>query len=352
MKTAYLVRYGAYGDHIYMTNVIRALSDSGYDITMEYNFKGAQIHAHNPLINKKIMYEPFEKKNMNPKEKYIRHHRLGKEKDSHDIFVDFGNSLESALIAPETSSEYFWPLHLRRSKNANVCYYDQSMKWSGLTESKYMGRTGELHFTEKERSHVKTWINKYIPKNKYIVLWGLRGTMYQKAVYPLAEDVIEKFLDQYKDAYVITTGDSFCSQLEWLHERVINVSGKIPFRQALLTADYVDLVVTPETGLGVGAGALGTPKIMLLTSASLQNVVGNDIRDLSLQSTAWCSPCTRAIYNTDHCPVSEETYDFVNEGKINLPICVFFNTTKILRRMDTAYETYGLYNLQRRDVLS
>ena len=48
---------------------------------------------------------------------------------------------------------------------------------------------------------------------------------------------------------------------------VVHRSGRMPFRQALLMARYMDLVVTPETGLGIGAGAYGTPKIMLLTIA-------------------------------------------------------------------------------------
>ena len=339
MKKAYLIRYGAFGDQINMSNVIKALDLDGWHISMEYNWKGAQIHAHNPRIRSHHFFEPSKIKS--EKERFAWFDRLESIAKNHDLFINFSQSLENSLIAPEESPEYFWPLWMRRQKNTHICYYDQSMKWAGLTAKRYMGWTGEMFFTAEEHEHIKKWLRDRGLENQHVILWALRGTMYQKAVYPMAHELCTQWLDRHPESTIITTGDEFCKKFEWDHPRVIHQSARMPFRQALHLAGYVDMVVTPETGLGIGAGAFGTPKIMLLTAASLKNIVGNDENDYSIQSPAWCSPCTRAIYNTANCPINE---------KSGMLICVDFDKTVVLKRMEELYANHGLHNLRRRNA--
>ena len=340
MKRAYLVRHGAYGDHIHMSNVIKALDEDGWHITFEYNLKGAQIHARNPRIDKHNVIEPYDLK---PEEILEWGERLKWCEKEYDLFVDFSGSLENALIESEKSPGYFMPLIDRRRKNTNICYYDQSMKWAGLTAQKYMGWTGEVYFRRDEHEHVLSQLEPYY--DRFIILWAMRGTMWQKAVTHLAKDICNDWIRRHPKTTIITTGDDFCRKWEWAADNGITIapdkglgygtahlihkSGRMPFRQALNIARYADLVVTPETGLGIGAGVFGTPKIMLLTAASLKNIVGNDKNDFSLQSEAYCSPCTRAIYNTDNCPINHET---------NLPICVDFDKKRVLDQMEKVYQ--------------
>lgn len=352
-KRALLVRYGAYGDHIHMSNVIKALNEDGWHITFEYNQKGAQIHSYNPRIDIHNRFEPFEHiKKFDPHTLFVK--RLDKIKKNYDLYVNFANSLENALIEPERSPSYFWPLKMRRQKNTHICYYDQSMMWAGLTDEKYMGWTGEIYFKAKEHELVLRQLKPH--KNKYIILWALRGTMWQKAVCHIAENIITEWLERHPNTVIITTGDDFCKKWEWISRvgntvaptggfgdethTLVHKSARMPFRQALLTSKYVDLVVTPETGLGIGAGAYGTPKIMLMTAASLKNIVGNDKNDYSLQSEAYCSPCARAIYNTDNCPINRNT---------KLPICVDFDKDKVLNQIEEVYSNHGMYHLQKWD---
>ena len=314
------------GDHLFMTNVIKALDEEGWHITFEYNYKGRQIHAFNPRIDIHKAFEPISSEGIAKWKSTIK--RLKKLQTQYDLYVCFSASLEHALIGEEREAEYFWPLHMRRAKNTNICYYDQSMRWAGLTDKKYMGRGGEVYYPKGEHEFVKEYLKPY--EDNFIILWGLRGSMWQKAVYPLAEDVCNEFIRRHPETIVFTTGDEFCKKWEWYNPNVLHKAGIIPFRQALLMTRYVDLVIAPETGLGVGAGIFGTPKILFLTSCSLKMVVGNDKNDYSLQSDAWCSPCTRAIYNTDNCDINPET---------KLPICVDFDKGKILDRMEEVYES-------------
>jgi hypothetical protein len=348
MKRAYLIRYGAYGDHVHLSNVIKALDEEGWHITFEYNYKGTQIHNYNPRIDKHEYLEPSQ----TPIKSWTR--KIKALEQQYDLVVSFQLSLETALIEPEHKPSYFWSLKARRAKNTHICYYDQSMKWAGLTDEKYMGWNGEIFYPAAEHEHVKKQLDPY--KDKFVILWALRGTMWQKAVCHIAKDICNEWLRRHPDSVIITTGDDFCQKWEWVSETgttiapdaglgegdaaLIHKSARMPFRQALLISKYVDLVVTPETGLGIGAGAYGTPKVMLMTAASLKNIVGNDKNDFSLQSDAWCSPCTRAIYNTDNCPINPET---------QLPICVDFTKDRVLGRMQEVYDKHGMYNLSKRN---
>jgi ADP-heptose:LPS heptosyltransferase len=347
-KRVLLIRWGAFGDHIHMSNVIKAYNEMGYVVDMEFNDKGGQVHAYNPRINNKIYFEtssPEAKAAIEKDPRYLIK-RIDNYSNQYDKVVSFAGSLEHSLIEPDHKSSYFWPLKLRRAKNTHTCYYDQSMKWAGLHDKEYMGWSGEIWSTRADHEHIQKQLEPY--KDKFIILWAMRGSMWQKAVYPIAEKVCTEFLKRNPNTVIITTGDDFCQKWEWDGgENVIHKSGRMPFRQAMVMSKYVDLVVTPETGLGIAAGAYGTPKIMLLTAASLTNIVGNDANDYSLQSTAYCSPCTRAIYNVRHCPVTDMAHDYPDDPHLKsystdkegimLPICVQFDPEVVVERMQEVF---------------
>lgn len=352
-KRVFLYRVGAFGDQIHCSSVVRAYHEDGWEVSMLYNHKGAQIHSYNPMIKHHQYYEASAK-GVTRKTWQQHQKEMTIVRDSYDRFISFQKSLEHKLIYEEDSPEYFWPHWKRRARSENLCFYDHSMKWAGLTAPKYMGRTGDVFFKKQENNLVLDWLEPY--KDKFIILWAIRGSMYQKAMYPISKEICSEFVRMHPETVIITTGDDFCQQFEWEGKNVIHRSGRMPFRQALCMAQYVDLVVTPETGLGIGAGSFGTPKIMLLTAASLTNIVGNDKNDYSLQSPAWCSPCFRAIYNTDNCHISDSqrvngansrfivksvdptSLEYGLEREVSLPICVDFPKEMVLARMEEVYQ--------------
>jgi len=96
---------------------------------------------------------------------------------------------------------------------------------------------------------------------------------------------------------------------------------------------------------------------MLLTAASITNVVGNDKNDYSLQSPAYCSPCFRAIYNTHNCPLGtkqiklsgkyiDRAYsEYGKEEVMTLPLCIEFPPEIVLAQMEKIYRKFGKRNV-------
>lgn len=348
-KRVYLIRYGAYGDHLHMSPVLRAFKEEGWHVTFEYNFKGAQIHTYNPNIDVHVPREPekglYEQ---DPKAKYQHYKRLKKIEGAYDRLVDFGGSLEHSLIASEKDPEYFMPKDWRNRAYGDMPFHDQSMKWAGLPE-KYRGRRTEIYFRDKEHEHVKRALAPLRERWPFLMMWSIAGSMWQKAIYPWAKEVCDEFMARHPDVCLLITAGPEYAKYVWGGERVYDcVARKHPFRQVLLMTRYINLLVTPETGIGIGAGAYGTPKIMLMTAASVKNIVGNDRNDFSIQSEAWCSPCHRAIYNMDTCDTAPTDMDCrVAHRDFNsprqklesrrLPICVFFGKDRVLEQMEKAY---------------
>jgi ADP-heptose:LPS heptosyltransferase len=337
MGKVLVVRYGAFGDQIYISPLLRTLAEEGYAVDLECNWKGLQIHHDNPFLNQITLFEPSTKEVVEA----VKHDqmfidkRIQKKVKDYDRIISLQSSLENALIEPRNAAGYYSPLYQRRAKNAQTNYYDQTYLWAGYEPN---GKSGEVYFTEDEHKVVGEWIAKR--KHRYLVVWALRGSMYQKATFWWARRVIEEFCERHPEALVVTMGDKLCRQIEFDHPQVVNKAGRWPFRQSLLFTKYADMVVTPETGLGVAAGTFGTSKIMLLTAASIKNVTGNDDNDFSLQSPAFCSPCTRAILDTYSCPTSG-TADIESQYTLRgtkLPICVDFDPSVVLARMEEARE--------------
>lgn len=346
-KRAYLIRYGAYGDHLHMSPVLRALKEEGYEVTFEYNTKGAQIHSFNPHIDKHVVHEP--EKGLYTKEEkacYRHYKRIQEIRRQYDKFVDFGGSLEQALIADEMSVDYFRSKAERDRKFGQISFEDQTMKWAGLPK-KYWGRKPEVYFRKREHDRIREHLQELHDSGKYIILWSIAGSMWQKAIYPWSKKVCDEFQKRHPETHIFITAGPEYKDFVWEGPNVTSVVGKWPFRQALLACRYLNLVVTPETGIGIGAGAYDTPKIMLMTAASVKNIVGNHKNDFSIQSEAWCSPCHRAIYHMDHC----DTQPIEGEYKVyhdpqgskepktanKLPICVFFDENRVLAQMEKAY---------------
>tara|TARA_Y100000310_G_scaffold342437_2_gene445709 strand:- start:1637 stop:2734 length:1098 start_codon:yes stop_codon:yes gene_type:complete len=348
-KRVYLIRYGAYGDHLHMSHIVRAFKEEGYHVTFEYNTKGAQLHTYNPNINVHVLHEPC--KGLVDQEEdamYAHYKKLKKIKKDYDRFVDFSNSLEKSLIAGHADVGFFLSKKERETKYGQISFHDQSVLWAGLPK-KYFGGKPEVYYRRKEHERVKELLQPMKDKGQFILIWSLAGSMWQKAIYPWSKEVCDEFQRRHPNVFIIITAGPTYKNNVWEGKNVMSVVDKWPFRQALLSTRYANALITPETGLGIGAGGYDTPKCMLMTAANLKNIIGEDKNDFSIQSDAWCSPCHRAIYNMDLCdtqPMEEGVkVAYGNDKTANkLPICVFFNKDKVLEQMEKMYDLQHVPN--------
>jgi len=346
-KKALIIRYGAYGDIIHCSMLPRILSEEGYDVTFEYNWKGLQLLAHNPYIKKHIFYEPSADKklidNVKDIDKLLKE-RWAKISKGYDKVINLHKSLEYGTMAMEGTKDILLSKAERKKKFDNN-YYDWTLKWSGYKNLCGKGIKGEIYYSKEEEkkceNHLKTLIEnnipegiskgffpKVYPKTSFVLVVNLSGTGLHK-VYPHIKKVINEFISFSQSILVITTGDKHCQVLEWENERLVNLSGRIPFRQALLLTKYADAVIGCESGLLVGANMWGTRTCQLMTAASIKcHNHPNSKNNYSLQSTAECSPCFSGHYKYENCKI---------DTKYNLPICVLGFSPKdvfvVLKRM-------------------
>ena len=336
MKKALISRYAAYGDIIHCSHLPRLLKENGYDyVAFETNTKGMQLLACNPFIDKLIFFEPARCLSV-----YTSPVMMDRYWDElaldYDLFINLYRSLEFAVVAMEEQPQYY--MHqMARDWMGNISFYDQTTKWAGFPE--LMGKyRGELWYTPEERETVEKWMEKF--KGKFTIMMNITGTTIHKILLD-HQEYIDFVLAAYPDAEVILTGDDSCNDIIKEQDRVTNIAGKFPFRQAAHIIRYMDCLLTMESGMGVIGNMWGTPTIQLMTSSSRINHPNDAPGDFSLQSPARCSPCSKGPYKFLGCP-----------HKNGYPLCVHFDKAKVKNQIDETYRAYQEGRFPLKDRLS
>lgn len=323
MKKVLISRYGAYGDVLHCSHLPRLLKEKGYDyVAFETNTKGYQVLAENPYIDELIHFDPQTSALKNAPISALWKHWAVISQD-YDKFINLFRTLEYKHIVMEDMNEFYMNDKFRREKYG-INFFDAQTIEAGYPEE--IGRRGEVHFSDEEINTVEQWIDRR--NSKFNILLNLSGSSLQKR-FIQAKDVVEKILKKYKDANIILTGDYCCKEFEFFGDNIESIAGVMPFRQAMCIAQYVDLVITYESGLGIASNIFETPTIQLMTTSSITNHANGAKNDLSLQSPIKCSPCHKGVYSYIGCP-----------SKNGLPACVYFNVNEIMKKVDVAYEYY------------
>ena len=292
MKKALLVRYGAYGDLLILTPVLRELKKQGYYILMNVSEKGALILKDNPNVDEFIFHD----NNSVDCDKLDAHWEKLKEEHKPDLFIDFCESIEVNLCLAPRDPQY----NYSKQKRKEICdknYYEETFRWAGLEIPKDL--KPEIYFSPKEMKLAYS----YTKKDKFNILWCLSGSNMHKA-YPYTEDVMGKIISRNKNIHFITVGDESCAKIEPENGKTTKLCGKVNMRISMCLTGMVDLVISPDTGVLHASGAFTTPKIGLLGHTSKENITKHFENDYSIESTSTCAPCYRLIY--DHvaqCPV-------------------------------------------------
>jgi ADP-heptose:LPS heptosyltransferase len=289
-KECLVIRYGAIGDAIWATPVVRQLKKEGYYIVYNCTPYSAQVLRGNPNIDEFLVQErdAIPNENLGPYWKTIS--------EGFDKVVNLSQSVERTLLVAEGMKNFKWS-KAERHKKCNVNYQDRTMEAAGYPDIK--GERGELYFTEIEKALAKSLMSSL--KDRFVILWALSGSSFHK-IYPWATYVSGEMNQNFDDIVVITVGDYLCKILEWQLSNTINRAGVWTIRQSMALTKYADLVIGPETGILNAASCYDTNKIVFLSHSTEENLTKYWTNCTSMTAkNCRCYPCHRLMY-TNCCP--------------------------------------------------
>ena len=289
-KIALVIRFGALGDSIMLSPIFDELKDQGYFTLFYTTWRGAMVFKHDNRID-----EMVENNDEIPVDPLFAHWKDIRETIKPEYYRNFTSSIEENVAIHPSQPLYIYPKR-ERGLRCNANYYRVTKDWAGLTSASLKP---SLQFTEKEHEICKGLIQK----DKFNIQWNLSGSGNNK-VYPWTEFVINSLLEEYPDIYILQTGEEKCQMLESHRDRVINLSGKTDVRISFLLTKYVDLVISPDTGVLHASGCFDTPKIGLLGHSTKENITKYFDNDYSIESKCPCAPCFYLIYDPRvQCPL-------------------------------------------------
>lgn len=303
-KLLVLVRYGAYGDMIFMSGVLPYLLEK-YDIVFETNTKGMELFNNDPRFIHMGYFEPWRIPESR-REQVTKDHWGEIERKWGEIgaeFLNFYQAMEGTGIVPEWLEESVWPIE-KRAEKYGINFYEQHFEMAGLKMPKDFVPSDPVIFNDKEINWAENWRKAH--KDEFLIIIPIAGSTMQKVFPAWLPSFGKKIIDKFPKSRIYLLGDAEASDEDWEYKRtksLVHRKGRTRtgFRQALIAAKYADYVLGPETGILVGAGAFGTPKTTLMTSAHKDQFCKYQLNDYSVQSLAPCSPCYRTCYTGALC---------------------------------------------------
>lgn len=320
-----IARYGALGDALIMTPLVRQLAQDGYEVTLNISSYCAPIFENSPWVHNTIIQE----------RDLIPNHLLGPYwrywAKEYDRYINLSESIEGDLLLVENRPPFFTRKEWRHAQ-CNKNYYDYTMQRGGYPDA--VGGTPELFFTRAE----ERWADEFFAahRGKFILLWALNGSSHHK-VYPMMEALLRHWLPLHPDALCITVGDQAAQALEFTHPQLLPMAGRWSIRESLIATQRASCVIGPETMITNAAGCSGVPKIVLLSHSTKENLTKYFLNDFSLEpdvAMAPCWPCHQLHYTKESCPIGTLT-DAEGEELGSAPICSMGITPeRLLARLD------------------
>lgn len=328
-KRALIARYGAIGDMIMISPLIKQLAEDGYAVTMNITPYCAEVLKHNPHVSNIIVQERDAVPNP------ALGHYWREWLNDYDKYINLSESIEGKLLKVEGRRDFYTSKEWRQSV-CDVNYYDQTMRLGGYPDAK--GRRGEMYFSNAELKAAGHFRKRY--PGKYLVLWVLRGSSHHK-YYANAEQTLRIWLDKHPDAIVMLTGGPDAVHMQFEHPQVLSTATQIPLREIFALTSMVDLVVGPETAVTNCAACYDTPKIIFLSHSTHENLCKYWTNHECLTPEVECYPCHQLHYSYDSCPIVEH----VEEGKVmaTAPACsgAGYKHERVLRALDVAYDAWA-----------
>lgn len=335
-KRACIVRYGALGDMILLTPLIKKLHEDGYEVTMNITPYAAPLLENNPYVDNIVLQE----------REAIPNLHLGpyweEWKKDYDLYLNFSESIEGKLLKVEGRPQFYTTKEWRTQTCGGTNYQDWTMYLGGYPE--LVGARGEIFFSSEERKEAKKLRESL--GGKFVVGWALHGSSHHK-MYPLAQLVLESWLAKHPDVVVYLLGGDESRGLEWDHPQVVKTSGQWPIRRSLAFLGLVcDLVVGPESVAVNAASCWDTPKITFLSHSVHDNLCRYWTNDYCLApdvAAAPCYPCHQLHYTAESCPTAEMRDKTTGEALARGPVCAMgaISGERVEARLEEVYQKFG-----------
>jgi ADP-heptose:LPS heptosyltransferase len=334
-KRACIARYGALGDYIMITPLIKALADDGYEVTLNGTTYSINLAKGNPYIKNTIVQE----RNIIPNPLLGEYWKYWEPR--YDKYINLSESIEGKLLKLEGRKEFYTPLAWRNNE-CQANYYDYTLKLGGYEH--ITGQNGTLYFNDTEEREAKEMLKPY--NDKFVVGWALRGSSHHKT-YPLSELVAKEFINRHPDSIILWLGDSSAQPMEHDLPSTIKLSGKLSPRQSACLIKHINCLISPESFLANVSGCFNTPKIIYLSHSGPDNLTKYWKNCITLRPDTRVAPCYGTTgchqlhYSLDSCPLLELYDDRTNESFIKTPACtVAVSTTQMLESIEQVYNNY------------
>lgn len=305
-KTCGVVRYGAYGDLLQTTSVLRALKEQGYHVTLYTSPPGDEVIKSDPHIDAFYLQDKDQ----------VPNHLLGEfwswHRGKFDKWVNLSESVECTLLAVPNRTPYLWA-PAARHKYMNHNYLEMM---HAIADVPFKPR---VHFYATETE--KLWARKERTKlgGNPLIMWSLAGSSVHKTWAGL-DRTIASILVEFPQAHVVLVGDAAGVLLEqgWEKEtRVKCMSGKYKMRETMSLLSEIDVLIGPETGVLNAASMMSIPKVIFLSHSTHENLCRDwvNVNSLASKNTTCAGrgnndapACHMLHYNWSHCT------QFVKQG--------------------------------------
>ena len=313
-----IVRYGGFGDTLMVTPLFRYFKERGYYVCFNCTPECEPVLIGNPYIDEII----YQQRQAIPNTLLKPYNDVLKR--DFDLFIPLHESIERTLLVEKRDGGPFYLPHEERHALCNKNYYDFTAEKAGLD---VRGLRPELYLIEAEEILGRVFQERN--KDYFVIQWQSAGSSWHK-VYPHSPDVICDLVERAPDIKILLTGDDSVDMLYEPHPRIVSMLGRFGIRQSMIMTKFVDLVVSPETGVFNASGAFDTPKIGLMTHSSKENLTKYFVNDYSLESSAPCHPCHRLIHNLEDCEC-DETF--------GLPVCMsrYMEPERVIEQVMAVY---------------
>ena len=327
-KRVCISRFGAIGDAIMITPLLRELWEDGYEVTLNITPYAAAVFENNPYVTNVIVQQ----------RDAIPNPDLGAYWDfwakHYDRYINLSESIEASLLKVEWRPDFYTP---RLQRDTNVNYYQHTLELGGYTGVKEE-LWGELFITTHEEEEARNALKKLgvDPAIHTIVLLGLSGTSNHKII-PLAPMIMGEWLPSTKNVRVVLMGDASAQPHTFEMEKVVSLVGRLSVRGMLALTKIANIVIGPESAL-VNAAACwpSCKKVVFLSHSRPENLTATWKRVWNVTPNSACYPCHQIHHSKESCPLVQIVDPTTDEVIGDVPVCtVAYEVKEVVNLLDT-----------------